>query len=359
MPGESLFVGQHLIEFKRKLEELKKYRGRHTELVTVMVPNGYDIHRIANQVAQEKSTASNIKSKQTKKNVMTALEKILQHLALFKVTPENGLAVFAGNIGEPGKEVWVMESLIPPAPLEMRVYRCDQTFFLDPLLEMLKPTEVYGLVVIERREAVIGMLKGTRIETLKDFRSIIPGKFKAGGQSAARFERTREGMAHDFYKKISDHVRDMLMDTKGILVGGPGPTKEELIEVFSDPVRRKVLAVQDVGYSGQQGLRELVEKSGEVLRETEMERERQLVEVLFKGIATGGRVGYGIDEVRQKLKEGAVETLLLSEGLSSELIQELEELAQASNAVVKYVSTESQAGQEFQAIGGAGALLRH
>ena len=101
------------LEFKRKLEELRKHRGRHTELVTIMVPAGYDLNLINNQISQEKSTASNIKSKKTRTNVMTALEKIQQHLSLFKKTPDMGLAVFSGNVGAERDE-WVMESIIPP-----------------------------------------------------------------------------------------------------------------------------------------------------------------------------------------------------------------------------------------------------
>ena len=80
-------MDKHLIEFKKKLRELKTYRGRHTELVTVMVPAGFDINKVTNQVSQEKGTATNIKSRKTRQNVMTALEKILQRLILFKKTP--------------------------------------------------------------------------------------------------------------------------------------------------------------------------------------------------------------------------------------------------------------------------------
>ena len=85
---------------------------------------------------------------------MGALEKIIQHLSLFKQTPEHGIAVFCGNVGDE-QDKWVLESIIPPEPLEVRVYRCDQVFFTKPLEEMLKPKDVYGLVVIERREATL------------------------------------------------------------------------------------------------------------------------------------------------------------------------------------------------------------
>jgi peptide chain release factor subunit 1 len=134
------------------------------------------------QLTQEKSTAENIKSKTTRKNVISALEKIIQYLKLFKQTPPNGLAVFAGNVSEfEGKEeirLWVIE---PPEKLETKIYWCDQVFVLDPLKEMLKEKDVYGLIVLDAREATIGLLRGKRIVVKKKMDSTVPSKTVKGG----------------------------------------------------------------------------------------------------------------------------------------------------------------------------------
>jgi len=351
-------VEKHMLEFKKKIEELKKYRGRHTELVTVMIPAGYDLNRVLNQLFQEKMTASNIKSKKTRLNVMGALEKIIQHLSLFKQTPDHGIAVFCGNVGDEQDE-WVLESVIPPEPLEVRVYRCDQKFFVEPLEEMLKPKDVYGLVVIERGEATIGLLKGKRIEVLKNVKSMVPGKFRAGGQSAARFERVREALARDFYKSVGELVKQNLMNVKGILLGGPGPTKEEFFDTLPGDMKEKVIAIKDVGYSDEYGLRELVEKSRDILAKTEMMHEKNLLDEFFRRIARGEPVAYGEEEVRNALYAGSVETLLLSEDLPKEKIDEFVELAEQSSAEIEFISTETNEGKEFAAMGGVGALLRY
>ena len=74
---------------------------------------------------------SNIKSTSTRKNVVDALEKMIQHLRLFKKTPEHGLCVFSGNVaereGQSDVKVWSVE---PPVPLKTRIYRCDKEFVL-------------------------------------------------------------------------------------------------------------------------------------------------------------------------------------------------------------------------------------
>jgi len=64
-------------DLKKFVKELELYRGRHTELVSVYIPKGYDIIKIIQHLDQEKGTASNIKSASTRKNVITALEKMV------------------------------------------------------------------------------------------------------------------------------------------------------------------------------------------------------------------------------------------------------------------------------------------
>ena len=87
-------------ELKRFIKELENFRGRHTELVSVLIPAGYDINAIIGHLSQEQGTATNIKSASTRKNVIDALEKMIQHLRLYKQTPPNGLACFSGNVSE-------------------------------------------------------------------------------------------------------------------------------------------------------------------------------------------------------------------------------------------------------------------
>ena len=173
-------------KLKRAIAELASHRGRHTELVSVYVPAGYDLNKIIGHLQQEQGTAENIKSASTRKNVISALERMIQHLKLFTKTPENGIVAFSGNVaereGQLDVRVWSLE---PPIPLNIRIYRCDKEFVLDPLKEMLEAKDVYALVVMDRREGDIALLKGKRIIPLISTQSHVPGKFKAGGQCVA------------------------------------------------------------------------------------------------------------------------------------------------------------------------------
>jgi len=170
-------------ELESLVEELEGYRGRHTELITVMVPSGATLTQTTKQLEDEKGTATNIKSTSTRKNVINALEKAIRKLKDIGRTPPHGLAVFSGNVshveGQEDLRVWAIE---PPKKLRVKIYRCDQTFIVDPLKEMLETEEVYGLLIIERNEASIGILDGKHIKLLQHMTSGIPGKTRAGGQ---------------------------------------------------------------------------------------------------------------------------------------------------------------------------------
>src|SRR3989338_1037131 len=170
-------------QLKKFIKELEQHKGRHTELVSVYIPQGYDMSKIINHLAEEQGTASNIKSASTRKNVTDALEKMIQHLRIYKRTPENGLAAFSGNVAErEGQQDFKVWSIEPPIPLNTRIYRCDKEFLLDLLRDMMEAKEVYGLVIVDRRDAIIAHLKGKTIIPLLKTHSEVPGKTRAGGQ---------------------------------------------------------------------------------------------------------------------------------------------------------------------------------
>ena len=144
------------------LELLASKEGRHTELISLYIPPTRQISDAMNNLRSEYSTATNIKSKNTRKNVLDAIEKVLQRLRLFKKTPKSGLVLFCGAIPQNGAgsekvELFVIE---PPEPTPIYYYRCDQRFHLEPLLEMLREKNTYGLLVIDGNEATIATLKG-------------------------------------------------------------------------------------------------------------------------------------------------------------------------------------------------------
>ncbi len=351
-------------DMKKFIKELEQYRGSHTELVSVYIPAGYDMNKVINHLAQEQGTATNIKSASTRKNVIDALERMIQHLRLFKKTPENGLAAFSGNIASrEGKQDLRVWSLEPPVPVKTRIYRCDKQFLLDILRDMMDVKEVYGMIVMDRREGIIAFLKGKTIIPLVKSTSNVPGKQRAGGQSAQRFERLREGAAKDFYKRLADHVKEEFFgnpNLKGILLGGPGPTKYEFMGHLQTDIKNKIITTQDLSYTGEFGLQELLDKCGDVLAKEDVIAEKKLMTKFFDLLAKQpGKVNYGEAEVMNVLQMGAVDTLLLSEELGDEGIEKFEEEAKRFGTKVEIISTETREGVQLRDLGKVAAILRY
>ena len=351
---------------KKFIKELENFRGRHTELVSVYIPQDYDLNKIINHLAQEQGTASNIKSSATRKNVTDALERMIQHLKLFKRTPPNGLVVFSGNVAErEGQQDFKVWSIEPPVPLKTRIYRCDKEFVLDILRDMLEAKEVYGLVVMDRRDANIALLKGKAIIPLVKTHSEVPGKFKAGGQSAMRFARQIEGAAKDHYKKVAEYMKEAFLNMeglKGIIVGGPGPTKYDLVEggFITNEVKKKIIAIKDLSYTGEFGLEELLEKSEDVLAQEDVMEEKKIVGKFLEMLATNRNMAaYGEADVINKLKMGVVDILILSEDLGDEKIEEFEKEAKPVGTNIRIISTQTREGVQLRDLGKAAAILRY
>lgn len=350
-------------KLRRFIRELGLIRGRHTELVSVYIPAGYDLIKIIQHLIQEKGTASNIKDAKTRANVQDSLERMIRHLRLFKKLPKNGLAVFSGNASESVNKidikVWSME---PPDELKTRLYRCDQTFVLDLLKDMLETKESYGLIVMDRREATLGLLKGTNIKVLTKKTSRVPGKTTKGGQSAARYSRIREGAAKEFYKKISEAANQEFLNNpeiKGILIGGPGPTKEDFMEYLNNEIKKKIITVKDLTYTTEYGLHNLVDLSQDVLAKEAIAEEKKLLDEFFEKLAKSSPlVKYGYENVKKALGYGAVNKLIISESTDEKISDELEDLADQYNTDFSIVSNDTQEGKQFRDLAGIGAILR-
>ena len=404
---------KELYEFKKTLKELAGKKGRGTELVSVYIPPNKQLSDVGKHMRDELGQSSNIKSKQTRKNVQSAIEVILQSIRLYKQPPEHGLVLFVGMIpkGGPGTEKMEKYILEPPEPVITYWYKCNNEFFLEPLEHMIEERDVYGIAVIDRKEATFATLKGKKETILGHLTSGVPGKHKAGGQSQRRFDRVIEDAAREFLKRIGTHMNEAFLplkdDLKGIVLGGPGFTKNDFYEgdYLHYELKDKVITTIDTSYTGEEGIREVITKSSDVLDNLDIMHEKSIVQKFIKELINEkGLASYGEDEVRNNLIIGAVDTLLLSEDLTSmrkkfvctacgyekeftvksqaeadnieercsncnellkeessqDLIDELIEKAEEMNADVEFISTETEEGtQLLRAFGGIAAILRY
>lgn len=407
-----------IYRLKKVLETLASKEGRGTELISLYIPPGRQISEVMSMLREEWGTAANIKSTTTRKNVQDALVRVMQRLKLFKEVPETGLVMFCGAIPQGGPGIERMETyvIIPPEPINIYLYRCDSRFHIEHLRELIKEKETYGVILVDTSEATFATIKGRRMEIVEEITSGIPGKHRAGGQSARRFERIREMQVNEFFKRVGSHANEIFLsieDLKGIIIGGPGPTKYDFEggDYLDYRLKAKVIAVVDTAYTGEQGVKEVLEKAPDIMRSVRYVEERQLVQkFLYEVGHDTGLATYGEMEVRGALELGIVDTLLLSEALDTvrvtvscsscgymyketlrsfevlsftqsligkpcpkcnnqttlevaeekELVEELAELAEKSGSRVEIISPETEEGQMLlKSFGGVAAILKY
>jgi len=317
----AMSVSLDKVRLERLIKELKSKKGRGTELISLYIPAGRPIGDVTSALREELSTAANIKDRTTRHHVLDALTVTLQRLKMFTSTPKNGLVIFAGYIprGPPGSEKMEVYVIEPPEPINTYLYRCDSRFHTEILEEMLEEKGSYGIIVIDRSSATFALLTGRRLKILDEITSGVPGKHSAGGQSARRFERVIEIMAHEFYKRAGEYAKKLfseVKDLKGIILAGPGPTKNDFYngDYLPYDLKKMVIGILDVGYTGEEGVYEVIDKTQDLLEGIRYIHERRIVQRFLEYLAKrSDLVAYGYREVYQLLKQGVVDTLIVSE----------------------------------------------
>ena len=313
-----------LYKIRKTLDELTQQEGHGTELITVYIPKNKQLHEVINNLREEQGTADNIKSDLTRPHVVDSLSKVVQRLKLYKKTPERGLVIFCGALpreggGPPGSEVVKAYEIDPPKDLTTFLYRCDDHFHVDILKDMLKDDNMIGILAIDAKDAGWGLLHGDKIEVLKETGSGVAGKHRQGGQSAKRFQKLREMELQYYFNRVAHITREYFIDIypiKGLIISGPGPTKEDFIRnnYLEYRLQDMIISTIDASYSGSEGIREAFSKSSEILSNFRMVEEKKIIEKLFQHINSNTGLGsYGLKEVIEMLKNNIAEMVIITD----------------------------------------------
>jgi peptide chain release factor subunit 1 len=311
---------------------LKKWSAPATVLLSLYIPPGRPVSDVVNMLRQEASIAQNIKLKRTRDAVESAITSAIDRLVAINKVPETGLVMFCGQNFDTNEFKCYMFS--PPEKVTVYFYRTDKQFHTEFLEDMVETSDVYGLLIVERDQGTIGLLRGSRIEVLDEEEGYVPGKHMMGGQSQRRIDRIIEELYHDFLKSFGEKVNSYFLPylesgkLKGILLGGPGYAKKDFYDSDYLDYRLKkliLLPLVDIGYQGEAGLREMVMKSKDLLKNQKYVEIEDLIEELKYHMAKDdGLVVYGIEEVNKALSMGAVDKMIVYD----EGRPELEKIAQ-------------------------------
>ncbi len=399
------------------LNMLSNISGHGTELVTVYIPPKRPLFDVIAQLRNEAGTASNIKSDLTRTHVQDALNRTIEYLKLFKETPENGLVIFCGAIPSPkgfGTEKIEIYPVLPPKPVQINLYRCDDHFWIDHLKDMMKDDKVVGILSIDTQEAGLGILTGDRWEVIDSLTSGVAGKHRQGGQSARRFERLRNNELNEYYHRVAEHAHTIFIDqfnVKGLIVAGPGPTKANFLkeEYLDYRLQKNIIITMDTSYSGSEGVRETIDKVNEhgVMTEYRLMEEKKMVKKFMGEVFSNRGLGiYGIAEVIKAAENGIADIIILTDKISyirleskckkcasteyrliersllvtnkqdimakpcrscgatdyeiseKDVVDHLEEITAITGTRLEVISGQTEEGNQLESLGSIGAILR-
>jgi peptide chain release factor subunit 1 len=405
-------VKQH--KLRKRIAWLSEKEGRGMEFISLYIPREKSIDEIV-AILKKESDSAVVKSEGVRDRLQDAVKHVIQHLKLKKEIPENGLAIFAGTFvtNNPESEVLDIEELVPPEPITTYLCKVDDHFHLEPLREMLRDQRIVGLVAMDSKESSFGILNGERFELIENITSGIPGKSGKGGQSQRRYERERDMELTYFFHRVAEHATKAFLENHkvtALIVGGPGPTKDDFLkgDYLHYELKNLLLSIVDTQSAGRAGVREVLDKSSEALKNMCAPEQKRTVQRLMAELGKqDGLAISGLDSVLDALKNGEVEVALVTDSTDmietvvmckrcelsrakivnkekkvqtvqemvsspcekcdaveyeveeKDIIDVLEDVASQTDARVEVISPESEEKAKLTGLGGFAALLRY
>lgn len=269
-------------------------------------------------------TASNIKSRVNRQSVLTAIGSARQRLKMFTKIPENGLAIYCGEVlTEDGKEKKVTIDIEPYKPLQQFLYMCDNRFHTDPLKILLADDEKFGFIVMDGNGCLFGVVSGSNRTVIQQFSVELPKKHGRGGQSAPRFARIREEKRHHYVRKVCETATSVFISNDrpniaGIVIAGSADLKKALLtyDLMDPRLTAIVLGSFDVAYGGENGFSQAIDMAGETLTGVKLVREKKLLNQFYQELSKDtGKYCYGTADTLAALEMGAVEQIIVWDSL--------------------------------------------
>ncbi|KAI9308040.1 eukaryotic peptide chain release factor subunit 1 [Cunninghamella echinulata] len=313
-------------KMKKLIKNLEAARGNGTSMISLIIPPKDQISRVGKMLADEYGTASNIKSRVNRLSVLSAITSTQQRLKLYNKVPPNGLVVYCGTIvTDEGKEKKVNIDFEPHKPINTSLYLCDNKFHTEALSELLEADAKFGFIIMDGNGALFGTLSGNTRDVIHKLQVDLPKKHGRGGQSALRFSRLRDEKRHNYVRKIAElavtfFITNDKVNVAGLVLAGSADFKTELSQsdMFDQRLQAKIVKVVDVSYGGENGFNQAIELSAESLSNVKFVQEKKLIQLYFDEISQDtGKYCFGVTDTLSALHLGAVESLIVWEGLDT------------------------------------------
>lgn len=252
--------------------------------------------------------------------------------------------------------------------MKIKIVRDDGLTSAD--LEILKESDLLSkinpviIVAIERDEATVGLLLNTGLKIVRTVYQTVSYK----GSSDAK------ALKHMFFKHVADVILEIIDQYKnidGIIIGGPGLTKNEFSDYIRNSVKklRKIRIVIDQASSGTvAGIYELMRRGAalKISEDIQIAKDIQYYEEFLMHLGKNdGLFVYGLDDVYTAATWGAARVIMVNIDLVNTIdesirnrVIEIIKVSKAQKYCIRIISRIHPLFEKIKNFGGIIALLK-
>lgn len=217
----------------------------------------------------------------------------------------------------------------------------------------------FAIIALDRREAGIGIVRGTHLQILPTIESGITGKM---------YRDSRKG-PDTYFDKIADALSIVYPAGSKVFVLGPSTTKDALANYLQREKKEfgQVKTIDGSDVSGEDGVYVALRNSNLqlALSDSRLAKVQKLLSETMRRISLGdSRVALAFDDCFKASKKGAVESLIIADRIFSQKGIEEDSVVELLNSVEEYrgetflLDATTDLGSQVNALGGAVGLLR-
>jgi protein pelota len=229
------------------------------------------------------------------------------------------------------------------------------------------------ICVFDREEAYIALLKKYGFEILAELKGEVAKKVD--------FKQTSKNFYEEIIKALQEYA--IRYNVRKIVLASPAFWKEELMKNIKDKELKEKLVQATCSSCDKNAINEVIKRPEvqTVLQQDRTATEIKSVEELLSEIAKNGKAAYGVEETEKAANAGAIQALLVTDGLIQKLRQESDDKtsskdnskgidtferinkimksADRADAKIYIISSEHDGGRKLDGLGGIGAILRY
>ena len=222
-----------------------------------------------------------------------------------------GVAIFASA----KNSLWRVYPLALPVASEAYT---GQKLYLKPLSDLLDEHGRYGVVLVDRESARFFLVYMGKVEEKSASLGEELKRHKQGGSAATRFQRRADKQAGQNLKLAAEVTTDFCRENRceRLVLAGSEDNVVQFREMLPRAQRKHIVGtlVMDMEAT----VTEVRDRSMELMRSKEREREQQLVDDMVTAAAKGGGAVIGLADTFYAVHEGRVHTLVVEKAFESE-----------------------------------------